>query len=180
MQANQPGTVPAGVPGWTRGSYACLVPAISNRYHYFQVTQLSTNRNQRMTQQRRIILQELRRIASHPTADEVYSMVRDQLPHVSLGTVYRNLETLAECGEIGKLEISGTQRRFDGSPAAHDHVRCLSCGRVDDLPIGSVTIVQEWSGLEGDYEIHGYRLEFIGLCPACRASDVSRGHGPIK
>ena len=62
----------------------------------------------RMTQQRQVILEELRLCRSHPTADELYSRVRRRLPRISLGTVYRNLETLAERGLIRKMEVGGT------------------------------------------------------------------------
>ena len=52
----------------------------------------------RMTRQRKLILEELRRMKSHPTADEIYSMVREKLPRISLGTVYRNLQLLTGPG----------------------------------------------------------------------------------
>ena len=74
-----------------------------------------SNPKSRMTHQRRIILEELRNTRSHPTADEVYEIVRKRIPKISLGTVYRNLELLSESGVIQKLEIGGTQKRFDGT-----------------------------------------------------------------
>jgi Fur family ferric uptake transcriptional regulator len=68
-----------------------------------------------MTRQRKVILEEIRKTDSHPTADELYQRVRQRLPHVSLGTIYRNLETLAASGLIQKLEMGGSQKRFDGN-----------------------------------------------------------------
>ena len=62
-----------------------------------------------MTRQRRVILEALRGTTSHPTADEVYEMVRRRLPRISLGTVYRNLEILSGEGLVAKLEMAGTQ-----------------------------------------------------------------------
>ena len=61
-----------------------------------------------MTQQRKVVLEELRKMDNHPSADEIYEMVRLRLPRVSLGTVYRNLEVLSDLGEIQKLELSGS------------------------------------------------------------------------
>ena len=122
----------------------------------------------RMTRQRQIILEELRKVTSHPSADEVCQMVRKRLPHISLGTVYRNLEILCDCGMAQKLELAGSQRRFDGNVENHYHVRCVACGRVADLPASPIPISQ--NGLRGmtDFEIRGHRVEFFGVCPECK------------
>ena len=121
-----------------------------------------------MTRQRRIILDVVRESETHPSADEVYVRVRRRLPKISLGTVYRNLEILAERGDIRKLEVGGTQKRFDGNASAHGHVRCLNCGRVVDAPsdqdLGPGAAVLELAG----FEITGCSVEFLGYCPKCR------------
>ena len=130
---------------------------------------MSSNEAFRMTRQRQVILKELRKVNSHPTADEIYEMVRQRLPRVSLGTVYRNLDMLCECGTIQKLELAGTQRRFDGNVENHYHIRCIRCDRVEDAPIEPVTTLEDTLRKRmGDYEIIGHRLEFTGICPQCR------------
>jgi len=121
-----------------------------------------------MTRQRQVILEELRRVSSHPTADEVYDLVRRQLPRMSLGTVYRNLEMLSESGVIRKLELGGTPRRFDGNATDHHHVRCIRCGRLEDAAVEPSAAVENALRGVSDYDILGYRLEFIGLCPQCK------------
>ncbi|MGE4296610.1 MAG: transcriptional repressor [Desulfovibrionaceae bacterium] len=120
----------------------------------------------RMTVQRRVILEELRKVTSHPTADEIYSMVRSRLPKISLGTVYRNLDLLAENGEILKLERVGAQMRFDGNTMAHYHVRCLSCGRVGDLDVRFDLPNFRDCKVDG-FAITGVSVEFVGLCRSC-------------
>ena len=89
----------------------------------------------RLTTQRQIILEELGKVTSHPTANEVYDMVRKRLPRIGLGTVYRNLELMADNGIILKLEVGGTQKRFDATVDPHYHIRCLSCGKVNDIEV---------------------------------------------
>jgi Fe2+ or Zn2+ uptake regulation protein len=121
----------------------------------------------RMTRQRRVILRELRRLNSHPSADELYERVRVHLPRISLGTVYRNLEILTELGEIQTLELSGSMKRFDGTPKKHYHIRCVSCGRVDDAPIAPLNQIEDELYGATVYTIIGHRLEFTGLCPNC-------------
>jgi Fe2+ or Zn2+ uptake regulation protein len=121
----------------------------------------------RMTQQRRVILEELRKHNIHPTADMLYEIVRARLPRISLGTVYRNLEILTALGEIQTLEVSGNQKRFDGNPNKHYHIRCLQCSRVDDAPIAPLAQLEDELYGTTVYTIIGHRLEFIGLCPEC-------------
>jgi Fe2+ or Zn2+ uptake regulation protein len=133
------------------------------------------DRNLRMTEQRRVILEELRSRNNHPSADELYERVRHRLPRISLGTVYRNLEILSELGEIQKLELSGSLKRFDGVPNKHYHIRCLECDRVDDAPIAPLNQIEDELYGATVFEIIGHNLEFTGLCPACtRNKEVRR------
>ena len=124
--------------------------------------------NFRMTTQRKVILEELRKVDTHPSADEVYEMVRKRLPRISLGTVYRNLEILSERGEIQKLELSGTLKRFDGVAENHYHIRCVDCGRVVDAPVDCDIEINNQLRDATNYRIIGHKLEFIGICPACQ------------
>lgn len=120
-----------------------------------------------MTRQRKVILEELRKVNTHPSADEVYEMVRRRLPRISLGTVYRNLEILSESGDIQKIEPGCTLKRFDGNPSEHCHIRCVRCDRVVDAP-GVPNLEIDLQQIDtADFEIIGHKLEFIGLCPAC-------------
>ena len=123
--------------------------------------------NLRMTRQRKVILEELRKVDTHPTADEIYEMVRRRLPRISLGTIYRNLEILSENGEIQKIEIGSTLKRFDGNAANHYHLRCIHCDRVVDAPTGIELVVDQDLKHATDFKITGHRLELIGTCPDC-------------
>jgi len=121
-----------------------------------------------MTRQREVILDEIRKTNAHPTADEVYERARRRLPRISLGTVYRNLEILSEWGLIQKLELGGTQKRFDGKVENHYHVRCIRCGGIEDVSMEPLTPIENAIRRVSDYEIIGSRLEFIGVCPQCK------------
>ncbi len=121
----------------------------------------------RSTQQRMVILEELRSKNNHPSADELYARVRQRLPRISLGTVYRNLEVLSQLGEIQKLELSGSLKRYDGVCSKHYHIRCVQCNRVDDAPIAPLNQVENELYGSTVFEIIGHNLEFTGLCPDC-------------
>jgi Fe2+ or Zn2+ uptake regulation protein len=124
--------------------------------------------NLRMTRQRRVILEELRKVNTHPSADEIYEMVRKRLPRISLGTVYRNLEVLSESGDIQKLELGCSLRRFDGTPENHYHIRCTRCDRVVDAPIDFSIDIEQKLKDETSFKIIGHKLEFVGICPDCQ------------
>ena len=129
----------------------------------------------RDTKQRRAILKELRKVKTHPTADDVYEMVRRKIPRVSLGTVYRNLDILSEKGMVLRLEHGAGCYRFDGNPHNHYHVRCVKCGRVDDVSDGPMENIEEAIRGKTDFEIISHRLEYIGICPKCKGITNAKG-----
>lgn len=123
----------------------------------------------RMTNQRELILKELQKSNKHLSADELYERVKRVMPRMSLATVYRNLETLSEAGLIGKLEISGRQKRFDAEPKAHDHIYCVQCHRVDNMAIDRKLVKMAHLQATKGYTVTGFRVEFAGICSGCRA-----------
>jgi len=134
---------------------------------------LDSEHKYRMTHQRQVILEEVQKVNTHPTADEVYEMVRKRLPRISLGTVYRNLEILSTSGLILKIGPPSNQMRFDGKTDNHYHIRCVSCGRVEDAPVESFDKLEEAMQKKSNYSILGHRLEFLGICPVCRGKETS-------
>ncbi len=129
-----------------------------------------TSQNLRMTPQRKVILEELRKVTSHPTADELYERVRKRLPKISLGTVYRNLDILSSAGIIKKLHLEESQMRFDGNTEPHNHIYCLSCGRVADV-VSSLDRSSLIQNIETDFTVLGVNLILSGICPQCQKKD---------
>jgi Fur family ferric uptake transcriptional regulator len=130
----------------------------------------------RRTEQRSVILEELRRRPDHPGADEIYLRVRERLPRISLSTVYRNLELLASEGLVQKIQFGGGQKRFDPVVQLHSHFHCTACGDLEDLPfpveLPELDPAHPWVRAR---EIHGGWPDYYGLCPRCAAAS-SHGH----
>ncbi|MCX8126021.1 MAG: transcriptional repressor [Dehalococcoidia bacterium] len=124
--------------------------------------------HRRKTKQREAILRLLRSTRSHPTADQIYDEVRKEIPNISKGTVYRNLQVLQEMGLVTELKLNGTASRFDAKPQSHYHFRCEECGRVFDVE-GPVDkgVDQEVARRTG-FMILYHQLEFRGLCHDCQ------------
>ncbi|MFH2037393.1 MAG: transcriptional repressor [Candidatus Zixiibacteriota bacterium] len=123
---------------------------------------------ERNSRQRDTILAELRKQKTHPTAIGLYEIVRRQLPKISLGTVYRNLDQMAKRGIIQKLEVAGKETRFDGDTSQHFHTICVRCGAIDDVHgLSHLDIGVDISEING-YDITSYHLNFYGICPECK------------
>ncbi|MBW1812693.1 MAG: transcriptional repressor [Deltaproteobacteria bacterium] len=122
----------------------------------------------RLTTQRQIILEELAELKTNPTASEVFDMVRKRLPRIGLGTVYRNLELMAENDMIRKIEVGGTQNRYDAITKPHYHIRCSRCGKVDDIDVEINDDLVKGAAKSCLYQIQGHRIEFSGVCPDCQ------------
>ena len=123
----------------------------------------------RDTRQRALVLAAVQSAgAMHPTADDVCVCVRRVLPAVSLGTVYRNLQRLAEEGRIGVAQVGSRVARYDPTPTRHDHFVCEACGRIDDLgvpPPASIRQAAEQSG----HHVATHALVLYGRCRDCGA-----------
>jgi Fur family peroxide stress response transcriptional regulator len=121
----------------------------------------------RMTRQREVVLDELSRTKGHPKADEIYQIVRKRLPHISFGTVYRNLRLLRELGLVRELSFGKNFSRFEAYADDHQHFTCKNCGKV--LDIDEPLKVPE-SGVVVDgrqMDVDDFRLEFYGTCEDC-------------
>jgi Fur family ferric uptake transcriptional regulator len=123
---------------------------------------------QRSSKQREVILEELKKFPSHPTAAVLYQVVRQQLPRISLGTVYRNLELLAKAEMIRKLDISGKEARYDGDLTQHYHLSCTECGRIDDISDPPAISINSHVVTQDGWDVAGHKLAFYGRCPGCR------------
>ncbi|MBN2086756.1 transcriptional repressor [Candidatus Peregrinibacteria bacterium] len=123
--------------------------------------------NQRLTKQKIVIMEELRKVCSHPTASEIYKMVKKRLPTIGLATVYRNLSSMAEDKMIIKLHSKGKEARYDGNTSNHCHLICKKCGHVIDIfDIKDISIKSNQLN-ESEFVIDYGWLEIHGLCKKC-------------
>ena len=125
----------------------------------------------RNSKQRQLVLEAVRSTHCHPTAEEVFQMVREKNSTISLGTVYRNLNLLAEMGEILKLDLGVESDHFDGTSQEHGHLVCTNCGGIEDLPCDLSTSIRQMMEHQLKREMDTIYLTVTGLCKEC-----SSGH----
>lgn len=125
------------------------------------------------SRQREAILQVLRSTDTHPTANWIYNKVREQIPSISLGTVYRNLSALAATGEILAIDVGDGFEHYDGDISPHLHLNCRCCGNIQDLVLESDVFGQLASE-------HGFSPEtsiyvIYGICKKCKNKNLNIG-----
>lgn len=126
-----------------------------------------TDKGYRLTRQRELVLELLHTSARHADANLLYEQMRKQMPHVSLGTIYRTLNVLAAAGLICELHC-GEQARYDGNVQEHYHVMCTCCGAVEDVDVGCLKRLEDRAAELSGYRIEDHHLSFYGLCAKCQ------------
>ena len=120
----------------------------------------------KVTPQRQAIFRILHGDEAHPTADSVHARVVQDMPMVSLRTVYQTLNDLTAMGELGQIDVGTGSARFDPNLAPHHHLVCDDCGRVDDLVVDypDVTVPD---ALAAQFEVTRTEIVFRGRCAKC-------------
>ena len=122
------------------------------------------NRN---TRQRELIISLMRENYDHPTADEIYVLARKADPQISRGTVYRNLNLLAERGAIRRLDVIGGADHYDCRLKDHYHFVCRCCHKVFDTPIPYEDSFNRTPEPMEGFKTEWHHLLLVGLCPSC-------------
>lgn len=123
---------------------------------------------QRNTIQRALVLEAVKGSECHPTAEEVYIAVTSKYPHIGRATVYRNLNQLAESGELRKAEMPGGADRYDRECRDHYHARCFYCGRVFDAELPYMAELEKAVKGPDGFTFIGHDIVFKGICEACK------------
>ena len=125
----------------------------------------------RYSKQRELILQQVQELQDHPTAEEIYKTALHLCPSLSLGTVYRNLNSLVEAGRVRRVSIPGQPVRFDHTLPWHGHLYCTCSGRVEDLALDPGVVRQLMAGQPG--RITDCVVTWIGLCEQCARQEAA-------
>ena len=131
----------------------------------------------KVTPQRRAVFEAIHGDEGHPTADVIWSRVRELMPTVSLRTVYQALNDLVDLGEVQTVDVGNGAGRFDPNTAAHDHFVCRSCELISDVMASRPRLMSGYPGPEASTDASastaaGYTVDvaeviFRGLCPSC-------------
>ena len=124
----------------------------------------------RNTKQRNLVLDIINNSFNHPTAYMVHQECTKVIPNINLGTVYRNLNTLVNLGEIQRLEIPNQMIRYD-KVLSHDHFICVKCGCVHDVTRSKITYDDVING----NKVYACKISYEGICRDCL--DINKNKG---
>ena len=129
----------------------------------------------RVTRQRVAVYNYLLSTDTHPTAEAIHLSVRRQLPHISLATIYKAVDSLVDVGLVSRIQRGSSSARYDAAVEDHAHCRCLSCDGVwdathDTMPQGDPT--------PEAFEVVHVNIEFVGYCAECRRAKL--GLAPLN
>lgn len=133
----------------------------------------------RMTTQRLKILEYLKRVKTHPTAEMVYREIVKEMPSITLATVYRNLNLLAEQGQILRIEIN-KEYRYDGDTCCHQHFVCNKCAKIIDIDNKKVTEYAMKNADDSLFRAEGVEIIYNGLCKECDLGEKENGMQKLR
>lgn len=126
----------------------------------------------RYSKQRELILQTVQALSDHPTAEEIHTKASPRCPGLSLGTVYRNLNSLVETGRVRRVSIPGQADRFDHTLCWHSHLYCTVCGSVVDAQVDEQQLMALVSHQQG--VVQECAVTLFGICADCWAQQQAQ------
>lgn len=128
-----------------------------------------TNRN---TVQKEVVERIVCSSCDHPTAETVFQRARNELPNISLGTVYRILKRLDKDGVIQEIHVHNAPSRFDKTTFDHAHFICSQCGSVSDIGVDVSNLVQEARSTCA-HSVDRVKINLVGVCEACTVANTA-------
>lgn len=116
-----------------------------------------------------LVLNTLKENVVHPSADYIYNILKQDYPNISLATVYRNLNKLAQNGIIKKIEGLEDCDHFDHNTFEHYHLICVKCGRIFDIPADIAPDICKTAKEKYSFKIIRHEIVFKGICPQCNS-----------
>ena len=139
-----------------------------------EVTALLRERGFKVTPQRLAVYNALAHTTEHPSAETLYQELLPDYPTMSLATVYKSLNILCAVGLVQELNVGEDSFRYDARVSPHPHIRCMHCGRVDDVKTLPTTDFSEQVMLETGYQLTGQQYYFYGVCPHCQQTMLAQ------
>jgi Fur family transcriptional regulator, peroxide stress response regulator len=141
------------------------------RETYNEFRQLCREHNLAATHQRQKIYEALVSRPGHYSPEEIYEQVKQDLPSISLATVYKNLKTFVHAGMLHEVSPHHGSWRIDANRHPHHHLVCTRCRSITDLPVDSLAPVKLRGTIPSGFRVEKFSIELQGICRACAATE---------
>ena len=121
----------------------------------------------RNTKQLSFILDTIKMMPRHFTADDVYEEVKKEYPGLGQATVFRNLNKMAEEGILLRIEVPGGAREYELMAPKHYHAKCMKCGKLFDIEMDYMPNLEKKVKDAHGFQFSGHDIIFTGLCSSC-------------
>lgn len=129
----------------------------------------------RGSKQKKAVFSAAKKLANHPTAQEIFFKAREEIMSISFSTVYRNLGILVDDGDLITITSSGSEAHYDHIIENHCHIQCHTCGKVRDLDVPAVDFNGILPSEASGFTVDGVCVTFTGTCRDCREQTDSKG-----
>jgi Fur family peroxide stress response transcriptional regulator len=123
-----------------------------------------------VTHQRLVLYRALMQMPDHPNPEKVFERVRQELPSISLATVYKTLHLFLETGIIREVSPHHGSLRIEPNATRHHHFICLQCHAITDLACSDVDESPLKNSVPAGFRIAQVSMEVRGLCRSCAQS----------
>lgn len=139
-----------------------------------KLSEFMTKRGKRNTRQRDVIVEVFLQAGGHMTLQELTVLVQQQEPGIGFATVYRTMKLLTEAEVAHEHRFDEGQTRYELADAEHhDHLICVSCGRIDEFEDEAIERRQEQVLAQLGWTAESHRHEIYGTCPDCLAAEAA-------
>jgi Fur family transcriptional regulator, peroxide stress response regulator len=121
-----------------------------------------------VTHQRQVLYEVMLGLDGHPSPEEIYAQVKEQIPAISLATVYKNIHLFVESGVLREVSLHHGSQRVEMNREAHHHMVCSRCKSISDIDEQELGLLQKRKRLAGGFLVERYSVDVIGLCAKCQ------------
>lgn len=127
-----------------------------------------------VTHQRQVLFEVMRSMQGHPSPEEVFGLVKERIPAISLATVYKNIHLFVESGLFGEVSQHHGAQRIELNNRPHHHLVCRVCRSIQDIDLGNGGAGPCEAALPKGFRLERCSVEWIGLCAECQMAAASR------
>jgi Fur family peroxide stress response transcriptional regulator len=121
-----------------------------------------------VTHQRQVLYEVMRGMQGHPSPEEIYARVKQEIPAISLATVYKNIHLFVESGVLREVSLHHGSQRVEINELEHHHMVCSRCKAITDIAAEDLDLPPQRKVLPGGFQVERYAIDVIGICSQCQ------------